>query len=411
MFRRYSILLPIALFLLLFVPFINLIPGNDGSLELNFSDNWLHGDNRIQLISLHPPFKLILFSTMYQLFGYHSIGVIGLIFGIFGIVAMYYVAKKIFDDNVALLSSVLLATSGLYISVGLFGVHDYLMTILILIALAFYLRSKYLLYTIFTCLAVLTKETAIFFALSILFSDLFVKKNIKFAVFMPVIVLAWYIEFVHFSGNHLWNDWNFSNTSKDGSVVTMLLNVVTLQLFNKYAYENWLHLFIFNFNWIFWIFTIVSFFHIKTTEMKKNLIPIAVYFLLFTVLVLSFQTFTINRYVLPLLPFVYMLASYGVFKIKFKKLFITLLVLTSFLSLFTSIDPISNLFWQKTTLLGENIYINKKLDGYDGITYNMQYIRIMQKRNVMILEGHCSMSPLIAYSTQTLKLYDIYSCK
>lgn len=411
MYKRYVILLPITLYLLLFIPFISLIPGNDGSLELNFSDFWLLNQNRLQLISLHPPFKLILFSTLYQVFGYHSIGFIGLLFGILGIIAMYYVAKKIFDESVALLSSVLLATSGLYISVGIFSIHDFLMTVLILISLAFYLRSKYVWYAIFVCLAVLTKETAIFYAVAILLSDFFVKKNIKFATFTPIIILAWYIEFVHFSGNHLWNDWNFSNTSKDGSALTMILNVVTLQMFNKYAYENWLHLFIFNFNWVYWIFTIISFYYIKTSEMKKNLIPIALYFFIFTILVLSFQTFTINRYVLPLLPFVYMLASYGACKVKFNTMSIVILVLISFISLFTSIDPLSNLIWQKTPLLGENIYLNKNLDGYDGITYNMQYIDIMQKRDAMIRVGHCAMSPLIAYSTQTLNLYNIHTCK
>ena len=404
-------LLPIGIFVALFAPFLCVIPANDGDLEFKFANSWLIGENRIQLLSLHPPFKLMLFSFFFRLFGYNSIGYIGLIFGIAGIIAIYFVAKKLFDKQVALLSSILLATSGLYISVGLFGIHDFLMTVLILIAFAFYLNSRYLLYTIFICIAILKKETAIFFAASILISDITIRKNVSFVIFAPIIILAWYVEFLHFSGYHLWNDWNFSNTAKDGSALTMIYNVVTLQIFNKYALENILHLFVFNFNWMYWIFVIVSFFYIKTKEMKKNLIPIGIFAFLFILLVLTFQTFTINRYVLPLLPFVYMLASYAVFKLKFSSIFISLLLITSFISLFFSVDPVSNWIWQKTQVLNENMYLNKPLDGDDGITYNMQYLSLMRERTKRIENGDCKLPALISNDTLTLILLNKNTCK
>src|SRR5579859_649116 len=252
------VLVPIFLFVILFTPSLFLIPGNDGALEFLFANQWYVGKNLLQLLSLHTPFKLILYSLFFKLFGFQSTGFIGLLFGIAGICALYFIGKKLFDEKVALLSSILLATSGLFISVGLFSIHDFLMTVLILIAFAFYLSSRYGFYALFATLAVLTKETAIFFAVSILISDLTFKKNVTIATFVPLIVLAWYVEFVHFSGYHLWNDWNFSSTAKDGSLLTMVNNLITLQIFNKFAYENWLHLFIFNFNWVYWIFALVS---------------------------------------------------------------------------------------------------------------------------------------------------------
>jgi 4-amino-4-deoxy-L-arabinose transferase-like glycosyltransferase len=411
MLRYKLLLLPIGIFVALFVPFLYVIPANDGNLEFKFANSWFIGNNRIELLSLHPPFKLILFSLFFKLFGYNSIGYIGLIFGIAGIIALYFIAKKLFDKQVALLSSILLATSGQYISVGLFGIHDFLMTVLILIAFAFYLNSRYLLYTIFICIAILTKETAIFFAASILISDITVKKNVSFVIFAPIVLLAWYVEFLHFSGYHLWNDWNFSNTAKDGSALTMIYNVVTFQIFNKYALENILHLFVFNFNWIYWIFVIVSFFYIKTKEMKKNLIPIGIFAFVFTLLVLTFQTFTINRYILPLLPFVYMLASYAVFKLKFPSICISLLLIASFVSLFFSVDPVSNLLWQKTPVLSENLYLNELLDGDDGITYNMQYLSLMKERTTRIEKGECGLPPLINNDTLTLILLNKNTCK
>lgn len=411
MYRRYKLLLlPIAIFTVLFLPYLNVIPANDGSLEFLQSKQWLLGNNLISLMLDHPPVKLIILSFFFKLFGYQSTCYIGLLFGICGIIALYSIAKKLFDEKIALLSSILLSTSGLFIAVGLFSIRDFLMTIFILIAFAFYLYTRYALYAIFICLAVLTKETAIFFAASILLSDIFTKKAIKFISFTPILALVCYIGFIHFSGHHLWNDWNFSRTARDGSALTMMYNLLTLQIFNKYAYENWLHLFIFNFNWVYWILVIISFFHIKTAAMKKNLFPLGLFALLFISMVLSFQTFTINRYILPLLPFVYLFASFGVYQMKGKPIFITLLVTFSLVSLFLSVDPISNMIWQKTHLLGEDIYLNKSLDGDDGITYNMQYLVIMKKRTAMLQRGDCNLSPLIAYTPQTLSTFNIPTC-
>lgn len=404
------ILLPIVVFIILYVPSLTLIPGNDGGLEYGFAQQWYLGKNLLHILSLHPPFKLMLFSLFFKLFGYQSTGWIGLIFGIGGIVALYLIGEKLFDKRVALISSLLLATSGLFLSNGIFGIHDFLMTSLILVAFYFYLNSRYIWYAVFASIAVLTKETAIFFALSIIISDLFVRKNPRFPAFVPVIILAWYIEFVHFSGYHLWNDWNFSPTAKQGSFATMINNIVTLKLFNKYAYENWMHLFIFNFNWVYWIFAFISLAFIKATEIKKELAPIGIFFVIFLITVLSFQTFTINRYILPLVPFVYLLASYAVTKLPLKPVFATLLIAVSFLSLSFSVDPISNAIWPKTQVLGESVYLNHPLDGDDGITYNMQYLSAMKLRTDLIKAGDCKFPHLVAYDKQVLKVYDIPTC-
>lgn len=405
------LVLPIIVFVILYIPSLTLIPGNDGGLEYGFAQQWYHGTNILQILSLHPPFKLMLFSIFFKLFGNESTGWIGLFFGIAGIVALYFIGKKLFDEKVAFMSSILLATSGLFLSNGIFGIHDFLMTTLILIAFFCYLDKRYIWYAVFASCAVLTKETAIFFAMSIVISDLFVRKNVTFATFIPIVILAWYVEFVHFSGHHLWNDWNFSPTAKNGSFLTMINNIVTLQLFNKYAFENWAHLFVFNFNWVYWIFAFVSLVFIKTTDLKKELAPIGIFFFIFLITVLSFQTFTINRYILPLLPFMYMLASYSVTQLPLKPVFITLLIVVSFVSLSYSIDPVSNAIWPKTQVLGESVYLNHKLDGDDGITYNMQYLSLMQIRTDLIKSGNCKFPHLIAYDKKTLQSYDITTCK
>ncbi|HWY79703.1 MAG TPA: DUF2079 domain-containing protein, partial [Candidatus Sulfotelmatobacter sp.] len=341
---------------------------------------------------------------------YDTTNYIGLLFGSIGIAALYFIAKKLFNEKVALLSSILLAISGLYLSVALFSIHDFLMTVFILLAFVYYLNSRYILYALFACIAVLTKETAVFFALSILLSDIFIKKHRSFWTFAPIVILFWYIEFIHFAGYHLWNDWNFSPTASKGSIYTMINNLVTLKIFNKYAYENWLHLFIFNFNWVYWLFAIGSFFYIKTAELKKSIAPIGIFFVIFMLTVLSFQTFTINRYILPLLPFLYLFASFGVSKLKWQPASISLLIIISLVSLAQSIDPISNFIWQKTQLLDESVYINHTLDGDDGITYNLQYLDLMKTRTDMILNNNCNFPELIKTDTQTLSLLHVSNC-
>ncbi|HSX08911.1 MAG TPA: glycosyltransferase family 39 protein [Candidatus Saccharimonadales bacterium] len=411
MSKYKPLLLPLIIFSALFIPYLFLVPSNDGNLEFTLSSQWLHGQNIFYLISFHPPFKLILFSIFFKLFGYSSFGFVGLLLGLTGVTAVYFIAKKLFDEKVALLSSLLLATSGLYISVALFSVHDFVMTVLMILAFAFYVNSRYVWYAIFICLAILTKETAIFMALGIIFTDVVLRKKVSFSLFTPIIILFWYVEFVHFSGYHLWNDWNFSPTAKEGSAATMINNILTLQLFNKYAWENMLHLFIFNFNWVYWVFVIASLFYVKTKELKQHLVTIGIFVGLFTLLVLTFQTFTINRYILPLIPFVYLFASYAVFKLKFSKLLISLLLITSVVSLFFSIDPVSNLIWQKTQVLDQNLYLNKKLDGDDGITYNMQYLNLMKERTTMIKNGQCTFPHLIPRDNHTLALLNIHTCK
>jgi hypothetical protein len=70
-------LLPIVVFVILFSPYLYLIPGNDGGLEYGFAAQWFLGKNILHMLSLHPPFKLMLFSVFFKLFGYQSTGYIG----------------------------------------------------------------------------------------------------------------------------------------------------------------------------------------------------------------------------------------------------------------------------------------------------------------------------------------------
>ena len=98
------VLIPILLFIILFAPYLTVIPGNDGGLEYLFAYQWYKGQNLLHILSLHPPLKLILYSIFFKLFGFQSTAYIGLLFGIAGIYALYIIGCKLFNKKVALLS-------------------------------------------------------------------------------------------------------------------------------------------------------------------------------------------------------------------------------------------------------------------------------------------------------------------
>lgn len=400
------LLVPIAIFTALFIPYLYLIPGNDGNLEYLFAYHTQHGDHFNNWLLTHPPFKLFLFILFFNLFGYMAIGYVGLLMGIAGIVALYFLAKTLFDEKTALLSSLLLALSGLYSSIGIFSINDFVMTVLLLVAFAFYSKSKHTWYVIFASLAVFTKETAILFACSVLVAEFLFTKRVKLIHFLPFVFLIGWMVFLQQSGHTLWNDYNFSQTADKGIIVTILNNLFTFQFLNQYAYGNWLHLFVFNFNWVFWLLALFSFRYIKNLR-RKEFVVIGLFIVAFTLTILSLQTFTINRYTLPILPFVYLFAGVTLSRMPCKYVVIPIVIIISLLSYFTSNDPVSNTIWPKTDVLGEKIYLNVKMDGYDGISYNNQYLEIMKRRTELLHTGKCDLPHMLAYDPLTLKLHNI----
>lgn len=402
--------LPLNLFILIFTPYISVIPGNDGSIEFLEAFKFYNAQALSDYVSFHPPTKSILMSILFDIGGYGASRFLGLILGCAAIYALYVIGKKLFNPTVALISSLLLATSGLFISVGLFSINDFVMTVMILIAYAFYVHKRYSWYGFFAVLAILSKETAIFFVFAVMLIELVFKKQFVRQLFYPFIAFLLWVGFVHLTGNHLWNDWNYSSTPDKGSAYTILHNLVTFQFLNKYAYENWLHLFIFNYNWLYWIFAILSLKYIKESPMKKEMAVIAVFFLTFTIMVLSFQTYTINRYTLPLLPFLYLFAAYGAYRVRLKYVFVPLILFVSFISLSHSVDPVSHVLWPRTQILGESVYLKQQFNGNDGITYNMQYLFMMRERSKMIKEGNCNVPAILMYDKRTLKVLEIPHC-
>ena len=405
------VLLPIILFVLLSIPYLFLIPGGDGSAELKAAYDLFHGQYLTSTNIFHPPVKAALFAAFFQLFGVWSYGFIGLILGSIGIFALFTIAKRLFDTKTASLSSCFLAFSGLYVVTAQPGMIDFIMTVLILLAFMFYLKQQYWWYSLVIAIAVLTKETAIIFVFSVIIVEFLQKTKKALPLVLPLLTITGWLLFLGFTGRHLWNAYNFSETKAHGSMYTIIYNIVTLHFINRFAYENWMHLLVFNFSWVFSLIAIVGCASIPYQKEKKAFQVIGIFSGLFFVMVLGFQTWAINRYVLPLLPFLYMFAAYGATRLRYHTLWITILVAASLISLSYSIDPISNIFWPKQTVLNETFYLNEKIDGGDGLTYNLQYSAIIKKRSQLIEDGNCQVPRLVSYQKQALKILQVKTCR
>jgi len=409
------VLLPVFVYLLLAFPYFGLVPFHDGNTEFQIAYNFFAGKYLSNWQPYHPPFKPILESLLFFFFGYRAYSFVGFFLGIAGIIAFYYTAKKLCNDKVALLSSFLLATSGLYLANAAFTLNDFLETVCILLAFCFYVRSRLIWYAVFGSLAVMAKESAIILPLSVCLIDFFFRKKITFSHLVPFVAFQGWLVFLWTSGHQLWNSWNFSQTSSQGSAITLLYNVLTLHFFNTYLEENLLHLFIFNFNWFFsllFLLTLVVYRRkLSFLRTSPELQVILVFFVLYCLVILSFETYTINRYILPLLPCIYLFVAYGLTKMRFRFVCIGLTIIVVVASLLASIDPISNLFWKHYTILGQTFYLNG-IDGPDGITYNLQFLELNKKRDIIVMHGDCQrVLPQLDYDKRTFALYGLQGCK
>ena len=414
------LLIALIIFSTLYIPYIDSIPYLDGNIDFIRSYDFFNGGFSHYFLnwgSVHPPLKLFITDFLFNAFGIHAYtyNIVGFIFGIIGIIFIYKLCESIFNKKTAFLAALILATYPLSIATGIFSLTDYLVSILILISLNYYSRKNYLLHSLFVCLAVLTKETSLLIPIVVIFVEIVysfkkikrVFKNLKLIVskiiylILPLSTYYFWNIFITTNGQKAWNDWNFSDTAGKGSMYTILNNLVTFNFMNKYAYQNWKQLFLLNFNWILWLIVILGIviFFVKDFKLIKRLFSfggqkiktitvIVLFSALYIFTVLSFQTYTIPRYGLPILYLLIIGVSWTIIKFinnfsqQLKILFFILASVLTVLRLFYSVDPISINLWGQTNILGQNFYaLNNHLAGNDGITYNMQYNLIVKARS------------------------------
>ncbi len=418
-----KVLLPaLILFSLLFLPFIDSYPHLDGNIDFvksydfykggidQYSGNWR---------SVHPPLKFLITNTLYHIFGlnYLVFNLIGYILGLVGISALFLLAKKLFNSQIAAVAALLLASSPLFLSQAIFSLLDYLLTIFIIISLYFYSRKNFGKYAVFAVSALMIKESGILLPIIIIFIEIisFLQtKKISFhKIICLILPLASFYGWSYFLAvNHIkmWGDWIFGETADKGAMYTIVYNLITLKFLNQYTFSHWRQLLFLNFNWILLpvglLGMVINFkkILIDSHDWQKIKTIIAIFLLIFANIftVLAFPTYTIPRYGLPVIVLGYLFVAPGIefLTIKFKErqkiiyLFFSLII---FLSLFLSIDPLATKIWGKTKVLGQDVYaLNRTWAGNDGIAYNMQYLMILKKRTNLIIGAEKEKRPVLS---------------
>lgn len=411
--NNHFLIIPLVIFSLLFLPFVNSIPFLDGNI--NFAQSVLFFTGGFEeyfkkFSSIHPPLKITFLSFLYLIFGVNQFvfTINGYLWGILGIVSFYYLLKRVFSGS-EIVGTLLLSTSPLFISSGIFGLTDYILTNLLIFTLFAYISKKYFLFILSLCAIVLVKETGllivgVFLIIEIVYILTKKGKLLRLVPYtLPFLTYFLWDLFLKINGRGAWKDWIFTETADKGTFYTIVHNILTLQIFNKYAGEHFLQLFFLNFTWVMVGFSVVitCFIFYKKKNFKKFLLQLATFdqkskvvlciisfSVLYALTVLTLQTYTIPRYALPIIPFLILWFSVSVIQLKnylVKTLSIFIVFIFSTLGLFLSIDPIANTIWGKTNVLGEELYAtNQKLSGNDGLTYNYQYLQIIKKRTNII---------------------------
>lgn len=401
-------------FFIIHLPFLTALPYLDGNIDfVQTHDFYTGGFSRYfaNWTSVHPPLKIMLASVFYTIFGFSvfAYNLLGLLMGLLGLWGMHWLAKN-YGLKTAVWAVIFLATSPLFIATSLFSLTDFMLTVWVLIALGFYSREKIFSTTLFTVLAVLTKETALLLPFTLIITELFFPllhhkrltntfKNILILLLPFVFYTGWSL-FLHWSGKGGWSDWIFAETAAKGSFYTIFYNLFTFGFLNQYAYQNWAQLLFVNSNWVYLLVctlvSLVIFFTnnnnvILTTSQKKTLICLFFFIVGYVFTVLSFQTYTIIRYGLPVVVILYFLTAVTLGKFAYQKVVFILgilLVVVNLFSQFRSVDRVALAKWGTIRVLGQRFYnLPAHLAGNDGITYNFAYWRMVYKRSQAVYQA------------------------
>jgi hypothetical protein len=119
----------------------------------------------------------------------------------------------------------------------------------------------------------------------------------------------------------------------------------------------------------------------------KTICVIILFFIIYLITVLGFQTFTITRYGLPLIPLALIFYAKFIYELSkestiLKLIFIIVIPIISIISIYYSLDPVSRRMWGTDNFAGQEIYpLNQFLAGNDGLVYNLQALRVAKIRN------------------------------
>ncbi len=415
LFKNIYILIPLSILTILIAPFIMVLPLRDGNIDFVKSYYFFKGGFSLyfsQFNSIHPPLKELLTAFIFRITGVHSLAynMLGYIAGIIGIISAYYIGKHMIDKTFAIFFSVALSIQPLFISTSIFALTDYLLTCFLLLCCALFLTKKRVLFSLSLTLLVLTKETGLIALLIFFIIDIFpIKKTfLKNLLFLlpyglPTSVYLLWSWFLYVSQKSAWKEYIFSETAQHGSFYTILNNLLSFKFINLFFLTHVQQVLFLSFLWILLLISVFfilrylivgenrqdfKLFLASGSRNSKLFLFMFLFSATYIICVLSFQTFTIPRYELPIIPFFLFLFLTSVWTIKnkyIKRFFIYIFFLFLVVGLFFSIDIIGRHIWGTQVYFGQKIYNTEKtISGNDGVTYNMQFLLASRQRTTRI---------------------------
>ncbi|MFH0749702.1 MAG: hypothetical protein V1917_02170 [Candidatus Gottesmanbacteria bacterium] len=363
--------------------------------------------------SLHPPLKTAVVSVLFFLFGVsgRTYALFGLLLGSISCYSYYTIVKKNTTSLLFIAGMMMvfllypLGTAGM---IG--GFTDYALFTWCLLAWAGYCTNKRVVVIIASLCAVLTKEPGVLLPGSLIIAEFFhtyaAKSKIQWkyilVIFSTTLGLFVWLYILSLYGKGAWSDHILSEGYSSNGIIVALQNISSGGWNNPYALQNALHVFIMNFHWVYWIVAIVGlciwvsvlFLHGKQQKIQRNaLLPAGIFALFYVVLVLSFPTYAIPRYILPVSASLFIFLVYGMNGYWFihKTWYVlcwAVLVFVSITGLYRSVDPLSLSIWNTLKLDNQTVYnMRDSQAGNDGITYNLQESFLQKQRTITIHNG------------------------
>ena len=428
-FTQYQIIIPLIIFIVIQLQYINLVPIWDGGWYMTLLYDAMEKTFSLNNYSLskHPAFIYAFFIAITQWIDFGNVQlfhILQIIIGCIGIFSFYKIMQFVFGEKYrieALLVTFIFAIHPTFLANSLFPTLDFPVTCFLMATFAAFLYERYVLFLIFAIFSIFTRETGISFygifvaAYSVIFitrrKNIFKKNNFKKLIIFSIPVIAFLIFGLYKNGISADGGGGVFWGQKSSSYLNLFLR---FDLTNPFTVTPILHVFYINFNWIFSLFILLylggrgflkllSFiFNRKITyphgpiQINKNYLYIFLCtFIVNAIILFNYITFTNIRYRLPLIPLFLILGTYCFLVIlqNNKKLRIALLIgmiPLFFIQNFYTIDKPSKSvmntfkFGKHDILCMTSITKEVKDCGRDQRTYNLQYANMVPLFNKAI---------------------------
>ena len=265
----------------------------------------------------HPLFFVFLHSLNFKIFGTDVLAAhsLALVISFFLIIVLFIFSKKYFRENVALFSCLLLMVQPVFIAQSTFVLPEILLALLFVSSVFFVFQKRFFLYFIFSSLALLVKESALMLPLIVatvfFLNGFFRGKGLRNTVFQilkslsPFSVLVLFLFFQKLQNGWFFFPYHLEVISCDVQVVFEKFKDYLGFLFWQQGRFLWLALLI-------CFFILASFKKLKNGFIKLDPNFSLLAFGIFAYLFFSSFNFYMERYMLPVFPFLAILVATGI---------------------------------------------------------------------------------------------------